>query len=63
MKLMTAWHFFVFVWLHSHWLGDLGGWLRVEYPGMPGPWYMHQAHWLVDTYGTGRDLLIAVRPW
>lgn len=60
---MTAWQFFVYAWTHWHHLADLIGWERHLYPGMPGGWYRQDATWLVRTYGTGRDLLIAVRPW
>ena len=61
--MMHAWLFFTFLWTHHHHLADLLGWLRYEYPGMPGSWYPHYAHYLVSHYGTGRNLLTAIRPY
>lgn len=61
--MIAAWHFFVFVWTHHHHLADLIGWLRHEYPGMPSSWYRTYALDLERTYGTGPDLLLAVRPY
>lgn len=61
--LLANWHFFLFVWAHCHHMADLRGWLRTEYPGMPGAWYGQYARNLVRAYGTGRDLLVAVRPY
>lgn len=61
--LLAHWHFFIIVWGHHHWLADLLGWLRYAYPGMPGRWYGQYAHYLTSTYGTGRALLTAIRPW
>lgn len=61
--MITMWHFFVFMWTRHHHLADLIGWLRVYFPGMPGGWYRPFALYLVHTYGTGRDLLISIRPY
>jgi hypothetical protein len=61
--MYAAFHFFTFVWVHHHYFHDLLGFLRWEYPGMPGSWYTQYAHWLLHTFGTGQGLLTAVRPY